>query len=179
MPIVIGFSGRAKNGKDEACHSVATHVRLQGGRAKVYDIGEIIRRWCVANGRLPADVKRADMTPAQLKVLVDAGLERTDQWSETVAEEIRNDGVDVALICNCRYPVNLKMVSELGGHTVRMTRLNADGSVYVSDDRPPNHPGETTLQFHPHDFYITVRDGQQALVGELAITTYEYIAGLK
>jgi hypothetical protein len=55
--------------------------------------------------------------------------------------------------------------------------LNADGSVFISSDRPPNDTSETNLEFWPADFYLTQKEGHADLTAKLAVCVYEYLAG--
>jgi hypothetical protein len=186
--LTIGVSGRARHGKTEFCKAIAGHVNgydvfgdVCPGPAKLYDIGDAIRRYCISTGRLPK-VERKDMTRAQLEVLIDVGREKRlqdeDFWIRQVAEDIKEDRVEVALIPNLRYQNEAKIVRQLGGYVVRLARLNENGSVYISDDRPANDISETDLEFWSADFYFSNKNGHAGFVGEYAVTLYEYLKNL-
>src|SRR6266851_5215376 len=136
MTLIIGVSGRARHGKTDFCEAIRDHVIYeQGGKARLYDIGDMIRRYCIANGRLP-QIERNDMTSAQLKILVDVGKElrdiNHDFWIGQLMRTIRDEELDVALIPNLRYLNEADAVRQTGGYVVRMTRLNKDGSTFIS-----------------------------------------------
>jgi len=56
--------------------------------------------------------------------------------------------------------------------------LNPDGTIYIADDRPANHPSEIELDGYAWDFYIKAYSGEAALVADQAITIVEYLRGL-
>lgn len=178
MTLVIGASGRARHGKTDFCEAIRDYVIYeQGGTAKLYDIGDMIRRYCIANGLLP-QVERKDMTKEQLQILIDVGKKKRDEnedyWINQMLFQIKQNGLDVALIPNLRYLNEAKAIKDIGGFVVRMKRLNPDGSTFISEDRPPNHVSETNLEFWAADAYLTTVEGQTDLIAPMAITVYEY-----
>lgn len=159
------------------------HVQAMCGTAKVYDIGAFIRDYCVKTGRMP-DVPREQMTREQLQLLVDVGIElRTEHGDNYCLDKLLGQAAkerpDVALIPNLRRSTEADAVRNRGGYVVRCTRLNANGSIFISTDRDPNSPLETELEFWPADFYIVSKPGQDVLTGEVAVTYYEYLAALE
>lgn len=188
-PLIIGFSGRAKHGKTDSALAIAGHVNgytwdgniYKSGAAIIYDIGDLIRRYCIAGGLLPP-VERTAMTPEQLLILINVGKEKravdVNFWIGQMIAQIQLDAPEVALIPNLRYWNEAQAVHAQGGYVVRMIRLNADGSLYISPDRPPNDVSETNLEFWPADFYVTQKEGHAGLTAEFAITLYEYLRGL-
>lgn len=189
MTLILGFSGRARHGKTEACNAIADHVNndldfaVYGHEptARLYDIGDLIRRYCIANELLP-QVERADMSREQLEILINVGKEKRavdlNFWFAQLIGQIKLDAPDVALLPNLRYANEAAGTRAAGGYIIRMTRLNPDGSTFISDDRPANDISETSLEFWAADFYITQKDGHAALTGEYAVTLYEYLRGL-
>lgn len=181
MTLIIGFSGRARHGKSEASKAIADHVNDHGEVARLYDIGDMIRRYCIAGGILPL-IERADMTREQLEILINVGKERrlvdVNFWIGQLMQQIAIDKPDVAICPNLRYQNEAETVRRWGGYVVRMNRLNHDGSTFISEDRPANDTSETNLEFWPADFYLVTKDGHAALAAEQAITLYEYLRGL-
>lgn len=176
--IVLACSGRARHGKTEACEAVYRHVTAQGGTAKLYDIGDMIRRFCISTGRLP-QVERKDMTREQLEILINVGKKQraidVNFWIGELVRTIKAEQPDVALCPNARYESEAVAFRDIGGYMLRLTRLNANGSVFISEDRPANDISETALEFWPADFYITHKTGQLELVKRQAVTLYEFI----
>lgn len=186
MKLVLGFSGRSEHGKTISCEAIRDHVTKRGGVAKIYSISDLIIRYCIGVGLLPVGFKRGPHnTKEEIKILVDTGNRRRAEHGETVwveefVTEMKSDsGVDVAMCPNLRFVQEARAVQTIpGGYIIRMTRKNADGSIFISQSRNPNDITETSLEFWPADFEIVMKDGHEALTSEFAITLYEYIAGL-
>jgi hypothetical protein len=176
--IVIAFSGRARHGKTVAAEAILRHVLAQGGTGKLYDIGDMIRRYCITHGRLP-QVERKDMTREQLEILINVGKEKravdVDFWGNAMVAQMVADNFDVALCPNARYASEATLFRGIGGYIVRCTRLNANGSIFISEDRPPNDVSETELEFWPADFYLTTKPDQEEFMARQAVTLYEYL----
>jgi len=178
MTLIIGACGRARHGKTDFCEAIRDYCLRIPYSAKLYDIGDMIRRWCIATGRLP-QVERKDMTREQLQVLIDGGkirrgLEGNNIWMLDLMQQIEKDSFDVALVPNIRYQFEAQTIQAAGGYNVRMRRLNLDGSTFISEDRPPNDITETNMEFWPADAYLTTVEGQVDLIGPMAVTIFKY-----
>lgn len=180
--LLIGWSGRARHGKSECTAAVKAFAEAEGKTVGVYDVGAMILETCIKQNRLP-NIKRADMTRDQLQVLIDVGKEiknhfGQDYFAKRIVGKALEDGVDVAMCPNLRLAVEAQTFRDAGGIVVRLTSLNKDGSIYISPDRDPNDVTETSLQFWPADYYLTVVDPVDAeWIKRQAITLYRYIAG--
>lgn len=179
--VFIGWSGRARHGKTESTEAVKNFALSQGKTVGVYDVGNMIRLMAIASGRLP-QVERKDMTREQLQVLIDLGKEMrdvdTNYWVKRVISQAILDNPDVAMCPNIRMPLEAQSIRDQGGHIVRVTRLNQDGSLFISPDRDPNDITETALEFWPADFYLTAKTTTDAqLIRMQAVTLYKYLAG--
>lgn len=177
--MILGFSGRARHGKTEACEAIKLHVINGGGTAVFYDIGNLVRLWCIDHGHLP-QVERKAMTREQLQVLIDWGKKQRgvseNFWLDQMFKQIIFDAPDVALIPNLRYWNEVDEVVKRGGHIVRVTRLTRYGTEFISPDRDPNDISETALDHcWETDFYITVKEGQAQLVRAQAVAIYQYL----
>lgn len=178
MSLIIGFSGRARHGKTICCDAIYKHAANKFLMVAVYDIGSMIRRVCIEEGRLP-NVQRADMTREQLEVLIAVGKEKRsiseNYWVERVLEQIQKEAPAIALCPNLRLPLEADAWRKAGGYVVRCTRLNENGSLFISEDRPPNDITETALEFWPADFYLTTKPDQIELLERQAIALYQYL----
>lgn len=177
-PLILGFSGRARHGKTICCDSIYKHARSRSYMANIYDIGGMIRRVCVEEGRLP-DILREDMTREHLEVLIAVGKEKRsisqNYWVERVLAQIEKDQPHIALCPNLRLPLEADAWHAVGGVVVRCVRLNANGSLFISEDRPPNDITETALEFWPADFYLTTKPDQIEFLERQAVALYEYL----
>lgn len=177
--LIIGFSGRARHGKTIASEAIQHYVTGIGRTAQIYDIGGMILRHCILNGLLPVGTVRAQMTRDQLQVLIDVGKQmretESNYWVNRLLSEIEADQPDVALCPNLRLPQEADAFRAKGGYIIRCTRLNENGSLFISEDRPPNDITETALEFWPADFYLTMKQGHPKLVEAQAICIYDYL----
>ena len=179
-PLILGFSGRARHGKTICCDVIYKHARSVGYLAKIYDIGAMIRLVCIEEGRLP-DVARENMTREQIEVLIAVGKEKRtiseNYWVERVLTQIEKEKPDIALCPNLRLPLEAVAWHAAGGYVVRCTRLNVNGSLFISEDRPPNDITETALESWPADFYLTTKPDQIEFLEATAIALYRYLLG--
>jgi len=83
----------------------------------------------------------------------------------------------IAVLTDMRYTNEADWVKSKGGLTVQVSRINEDGSQYISDDRDPNFVSEVQLDNYNYDAYIKSKN--PALTAELAITHAEFFRGLK
>jgi hypothetical protein len=100
-----------------------------------------------------------------------------DYWVQKMYEGIPPT-VDVALVTDVRFPNEADSITQRGGYTVKVERLNPDGSAFVCPDRFAFHPSETSLDNYNWKFYLKTPDGHAALTCENAITLAEYLRGL-
>jgi hypothetical protein len=180
--VLIGFSGRARHGKTECTLATQEYaLKCEHKLTHVCDIGSMILKTCITSGRLP-NVRREDMTKEQIQVLIDVGKEMKnafgqDYFAKRAITEAKKSGAAVAVCPNIRLPIEAKTWRDAGGIMVRVTRLNEDGSVYISPDRDPNDITETALQNWAADYYLTnVNNARGAeLLKMQAVTLYKYI----
>ena len=122
------------------------------------------------------------MTEKDAPLLQRAGserrLENPNYWIDRVFEQIDSVKPKIAVITDLRYENEAYAVATRGGVTIRVSRLNEDGTPFVATDRPANHPSEIDLDGYRFDHYIQAYTGESALVAQLAITIAEYERGL-
>lgn len=189
MTLVIGLTGRAQHGKTSAAEAILDYCTNIELTAKMYDIGQAVLRYAIENGLLQ-DKQRRQLVEWELQALQSIGKTQRDQnedfWISRIFQAIEADRPDIAVIPNVRYANEAMWVREAldfssipNGIIIRVTSLNPNGSEYISEDRPANHPSETELHNYNADYYITARRGETALVQELAITLFNYIQELR
>lgn len=155
--ILIGIGNRAKQGKSLFCETIIDHCSRSGIKAREYSISDLVMADCIARGLLP-DVPRTRLDSEQVKVLVKVGNERRAEeenfWIDKIRDMISGEMPDVALLPNVRFPSEALFVKSLGGFNVRVRLYNANGTRFISPDRNPNDPTETSLDFWKWDFEI-------------------------
>lgn len=185
MKLVLGFSGKARHGKTEACTAIKDYCDMIGTDCKVYEFSAVILEWCIAQGVLPAGSVRATLSPDQLAKLVWAGNHGRatfgqDFWVGQILDAMRRDNPAIALTPNIRFAHEVDMlhaVEEAKGYVARCTRLNENGSMYISADRDPNDVTETSLDYFPVDFYLTAKNGHAKLMARQAVVLYQFLQG--
>lgn len=100
-----------------------------------------------------------------------------DYWTKKLFTSIPSN-LDIALVTDVRFLNEADGVRVRGGYNINVSRLDCEGMPYYSDDRPVNHPSETTLDSYSWDFHLVNSDGHQALLGEQAVTLAEYLRAL-
>ena len=101
-----------------------------------------------------------------------------DYWIKQLAPKIKTYK-GIAVITDVRYLNEANWVKALDGHVVNVSRLNLDGTPFVTTDRDPNFISEVQLDGFNYDYYIKAKTGQSAWVAEQAITLAEYLRGLE
>lgn len=185
MKLVLGFSGKARHGKTEACTAIKQYCDRDGVVCKAYEFSAVILDWCIAEGVLPAGSTRTTLNTEQLAKLVWAGnygraTFGQNFWVGQILAAMQRDNPEVALTPNIRFAHEVDMlhaVEEAKGYVVRCTRLNENGSMYISPDRDPNDVTETSLDYFPVDFYLTAKNGHAALMVMQAVQLYKFLAG--
>jgi hypothetical protein len=98
----------------------------------------------------------------------------TDQWKKAI-----NPYADIVLTTDMRFINEAEVVKAAGGFTVRVSRLNTDGTPFVDPSRDAAHVSETQLDGYDFDYQITVKTGDLVLLEEWAITLVHYLRALK
>lgn len=182
--LIIGIGNKARNGKDTAGEAVVQHFNTLRGmqsrhqlkvatpEARIFKFADALYRVCR---------EEYGMTEKDPTLLQNVGAERRVKFGENywvnLLEESMQSFRGVAVITDMRYTNEADWVGVNHGFRLQVSRLNEDGTQYISPDRDPLHPSETQLDSYNFDAYI--RSKSAALTAELAITTAEYFRGLR
>lgn len=182
--LLLGFTGKAEHGKTQTCATIKRYVEDNGGSAAVFEISQLILQHCIGLGLLPLGAKRDPQDKEQNRILVVEGSCMRDEvnpnhWTDLVVKQMVEANVDVAMCPNVRFPQEAMAIRNQGGYIIRVNRLNADGSPFVSETRDPNHACETALDNWHANFYLTNVTGHPKLLDELVIALFDYITGLE
>jgi hypothetical protein len=183
--LLLAFGHKARQGKDTAGQGVFDYyekkrqLALRHGLRVIPSVG--IYRFAEA---LYEEARRDyGMTEKDAPLLQRIGSERRAQdpeyWVKKVFEKIAYDKPHIAVITDCRYQNEVAAVKKFGGYTVKVERLNENGTLYLATDRPANHQSEIDLDNYNFDYYIRAKTGQVAWVEQQAITLAEMLRGLK
>lgn len=82
---------------------------------------------------------------------------------------------DIVIATDMRFENEAQAIKDVGGYTVRVNRLNVDGTPYVDPGRDRYHASETQLDGYNVDYQITVKTGDLVLLEEWAITLVHFL----
>lgn len=183
--LLLAFGHKARHGKDTAGQSIFDYydnkrrLALRHGLRVIPSVG--LYRFAEA---LYEEARRDHgMTEKDAPLLQRIGTMRREQdpeyWVKKVFEKIAHDLPQIAIVTDLRYQNEAAAVKVHGGYRIKVERLNQDGTKYVSDDRPANHPSETDLDGFNFDYQIIAKTGQTAWVEQQAITLANYLQALE
>ena len=101
----------------------------------------------------------------------------SDYWVKAWAKAI-DPTADIVMTPDMRFVNEATAVKAKGGYTIRVSRLNSDGTPFVDPTRDANHRSETELDNYNFDFRITVKSGEMALLDEWSIALVYYLRAL-
>lgn len=189
MSLLIAFGNKARHGKDSAAEAILAHVKSREvNLGKFYKDPPVVeaRQFRFAEALYEECHQLHGMTekdaPLLQKVGSDRRKENENYWVDQVfkmADPFLKNSNNVAIITDVRYKNEAAEIKKRGGYLINVTRLNADGTLFVAPDRPADHPSEVDLDGYNWDFYIRTHSGEAALAADQAITLYEYLRGLR
>jgi len=168
--MILGLTGRARAGKSTVADAILEHCDRSGISCGLADIGGEVLRHCLERGLVPEGASKLDCRP----ILVAEGRKQRGWIDRAVA---RHAGKSVCIIPNLRYLDEIAYLRAHHGVLVSITRLNPDGSPYISLNADPNDPSETELLHHPADFYLVNTD--HWVLRRQAVTLFEYLRDAK
>jgi len=183
--LLLAFGHKARQGKDTAGQGVYDYyekkrqLAIRHGLRVIPGVG--IYRFAEA---LYEEARRDyGMTEKDAPLLQRIGSERrtedSEYWVKKVFQKIAQDHPHIAIITDLRYQNEAWAVKANNGYTVKVERLNEDGTPYFATDRPANHQSEIDLDNYNFDYYIKAKTGQVAWVEQQAITLAEMLRGLE
>jgi hypothetical protein len=180
--LIIGFGHRARNGKDTAVNALLDYYARRSfaffkhGFSNFRQI--IAQRIGFADALYKMAREEYGMTEKDAPLLQRLGSEKRavdpEYWVKRAFATIKPD-TDIVLISDVRYRNEADYIKARGGFVIDVQRLNLDGTPWIATDRPADHPSEIDLDGYNFDYYIKVKTGNVALVGDLAITHVEHI----
>jgi len=134
---VIGVGHKARHGKDSTANYIVKETR---GQARIFSFADDVYALARQLGMQGKD-------PVVLQALgteVGRRIEE-DRWVKALYNNLLVKRPTIAVIPDCRFPNEVKLVKDLGGVTIKVSRFNGDGTPFVATDRNPNHPSEIAL----------------------------------
>lgn len=184
MRLLIAFGNKARNGKDTVVEAIKGFYDETRRISAFHDWATQVpeaRIFRFADALYKIAREEYEMTTKDPALLQRIGAERRavneNYWSDIVEEQLKSF-TGLALISDLRYKNEAAMVRRLGGYCVNVKRLNADGSQFITADRPSSHLSEIDLDEFNWDYQLVAKTGETALLGEYAITLAEYLMAL-
>jgi len=164
--LVIGFTGKARHGKDLACELIAS-------------IAPGARRYAFSDGVAAYARALGLMTARDPVILQRVGTEirgrNLTAWIDVVRGAIADHAAPVALVSGVRYANEAEMVRSMGGYIIRVVRTEADGSPFLCGDRDPHHGSETAMDGIAPDYTVDNVSGQLGAFRDAVLRTYRDI----
>lgn len=163
MRLVIGICGRARHGKD----TVAQVIKEELEDLKLTCFHSSVSAVVFAEAQrlgLVSALSRETCQAPDLDTLVRLGHARRyddpDFWLKRLTAQIEQSSAEVAIVPGIRFENEVAWIRSNNGILLRITRRNADGSLFIARDRDPNDPMETVLDRAVADYEITATTGQ-------------------
>lgn len=183
--LYIGLGHRARQGKNVVASELQ---RLAGDKLKQYALADELKRYCKENHDQLVKEHNLDITSHKddpiygyVKVLQFVGTDLfrkqdPDHWVKALDSRIKAEKPEIALITDVRFPNEANYIHGNNGAVVKVVRIKADGTPYVSPDRDPNHPSETALDdYTDWDFVILGADGELEALRQVTADLYEML----
>lgn len=150
MTLIVGIGHKARNGKDTAAEALLKYYDKTSFTCSQFRFAEALYEECrTIHGMTEKDA------PLLQKVGAARRAENPNYWIDKVFDQIaQKPALDVALITDVRYQNEAKHIRDRGGRLINVVRLTANGSRYIADDRPANHPSEIELDDYVWDYDI-------------------------
>lgn len=181
-PLMLGLAGKAECGKTIGSRIITEWVEQQnGGKTAIVELSGLILEECWELGLIPNGQPRDGKNAEQNKIIIEHGRVRREAdenyWMNQVIKKMCSSGADVAICPNIRFPLEAKAIKAAGGVNIKINRLNADGSPFISTTRDPNGVTETILDLWRADFHIYNMTGHGTLFQNQMWELIDYIIG--
>ena len=167
---IIGIGHKARHGKDVTANAILEKLERS---AKKYSFADDLKAFARVLGMRSKD-------GPLLQALGTNVLRRlnSDIWIECLYTRLQEEQPTTAIISDVRFPNEAQFIKDLGGIMIRVDRYNPDDTLFISPDRPADHPSETALDgYKDWDFILTAKDGRVDLLTAAAHQLVEQFLG--
>lgn len=165
QPFIIGVGHRARNGKD----TLAAYLQaLSPFEIKVFSFASALKGFCRTMGWMQ------EKDGPLLQFIGTECFRKADPdiWVKIVLREIEESGCRVAILPDCRFLNELKLIRDTGGMAIRVRRILPDGSFYLDPNRPADHPSECALDNAEFDLTVDAKDGELKTIFTAAVSIH-------
>jgi hypothetical protein len=146
MTKIIALSGRKQSGKSTACEYIASTIT--NSTYKIYSFADPLKEdicmnilglsynQCYGSDEEKNSLthliwKNQQLTARDVMQIIGTEIFRSmypDVWVNALINKILSDDLDIALICDCRFPNEVEVVRQHHGYVLRLTRdpFNSD-----------------------------------------------------
>lgn len=156
--VVVALGHRARHGKDTLAGMI--HA-LFPTTSKLYSLADDLKAHCRVNlGMTKKDSPLLQREGSRIRE--EKGL---DFWIRLVQLKIEEHEDNlagkphIAIVPDMRYLNEKEWVEASGGLTVKVSRLNADGTLFIDPSRPADHPSEIELEGATFNKHIVAKHG--------------------
>jgi hypothetical protein len=164
MTKIIAFAGRKQSGKSTACEYISDIISSPNNKFshKIYSFADPLKQdicmkilgltyeQCYGsdddkNSSTHLTWNNQRLTARDVMQIVGTEMFRAmypEVWVNALINKITEDNLDVALICDCRFPNEVDIVHKHGGYVLRLTK-----NPFNSD-----HPSEQALDKEHYDW---------------------------
>lgn len=161
---VIGFGGAPRAGKDTACTVLFGVDPLRSAR---FAFSDAIAAHC----RVMRGMTKRDPVLLQHEGFALRSARQT-VWIDALYWRIDEVRPRLALISGVRFPDEIQMVRDMGGHLFWIDRVDEHGNRHVVTDRDPNFVTETSVTASMFDAVITNVEGRDELFRMRVLDAY-------
>ncbi len=171
--LLIGLGAKARQGKNY----VANYMKEVHPEIVLYSFAdelklhckehhdELVPLWQLANQTKALPTAKEDRIYGYTAILQWYGTDvvrknNPNQWVDVVANKIREERPEIAIITDVRFPNEAAYIKNHDGFMVEVIRLNEDGTRYHDPNRDKNHISETALdEYLGYDYHILCKSG--------------------
>lgn len=184
--LAVGLCGRARHGKDDVACILTDQFRAAGYNCFPCSVSMVIHEQALRDGVVKSK-KREDCSKEEIKKLVDLGnwgrSIDNEYWLQLLSDRIEIEKTQIAIVTGLRFPSESAWLRNVIDETnergvlVRISRLNRDGSKFISPDRDPNDITETSQYLLNADYEIVAKTGQKKWLHTQAKALADYLLG--
>ena|SRR3990167_6144800 len=163
---IIGIGHKARHGKDTTANAILEKLERS---TKKYSFADDLKAFARVLGMRSKDGPLLQALGTNVFRRLNDSI-----WVECLYAKLLEEQPTTAIIPDVRFPNEARFIKDLGGIMVRVDRYNPDDTLFISPDRPADHPSETALDgYKDWDFILTARDGRVDLLTAAAYQLVE------
>ena len=166
--LIVGVGHKARHGKDTVAKILHSFSPME---SRIFSFAADLKGMCrVVHGMRDKDAPLLQREGSRFRET------NPDIFVECLEAQIRDEAPKIAIIPDMRYKNEMEWIKNRGGITVRVSRLNVDGTPFIDPSRPADHPSEIDLDDAEFHHEVTVKTGEVHLLAGFAAYLWQTIA---